>query len=311
VKSSRWLWLAVLSVSTACNIYNQDLIDRARGDDSGPSGGSDTGGEPNDGDGGRTSGGGAPGGGGDGPDGGTGGDMGGAPPDGGTGGEETGGTSGGGAPGGGGSGGSGGGSGGAPVVYIGLIDDFNGTTAGYSNPPFYGTWGRYAQDENDGLFTAASVTAMMQPDPDDAANGAFQVAATMLDDWGVGVFVTLKSGAAVDLSDGTGIRFRARTMNSETILKVAIADVHSHRNACLDVDAGADCDKHMRTVTDFALDASWAEIDLPLDEFIDPVIDGTNDRTSALDLTQVFALHFQMDPVDEEVDFYLDDLEIY
>jgi len=27
VKSSRWLWVAVLSVSGACNIYNQELID--------------------------------------------------------------------------------------------------------------------------------------------------------------------------------------------------------------------------------------------------------------------------------------------
>ncbi len=87
-----------------------------------------------------------------------------------------------------------------------------------------------------------------------------------------------------------GIRFNAISMNTETVLKVAIADIHSHRNNCLTVDDGADCDRHMKTVTSFALSDEWAEVELPLTDFVDKVIDGVNDRSSDLDLTQVFAL---------------------
>jgi len=302
------LWLAALLVAPACNLYNLDLLGDAHGDD-GPSGGNASGGNDNTGGGAE-----------DGGANGSGGDTGGTETGGDTsaggmnlGGDNSGGGSeSGGGTGGGEDGGSGGGSGGStPIVYVGMIDTFSDTTASYSKMPFYGTWARYAQDQDDSLFTAASVTAMMQPRPDDAANGAFHVAATMLDDWGVGVFVTLKNGSAVNLSDATGIRFNAISMNTETILKVALADINSHRNICTTVNSGADCDKHMRTVTSFALGATWAEVELPLSDFVDKVIDGVNDRTSDLDVTQVFAIHFQQDPDDEAVDFYLDDLEIY
>lgn len=312
MKSSRWLWLAVTCAATACNLYNEQLLEDAVGDD-GPSGGAPTGG--NDSGGGADSGGAQSGGGtsggtggeGNGGSGGEGGEGVGGGETGGTGGGDGGTTGGGGT--GGGDGGSGGGSGGTPIVYIGLVDDFSDTTAGYSNMPFYGDWARYEQ--SGGVWTATNVAGMMQDRPDDDTNGALHVDATMLDDWGVGTFVTLRKGGAVDLTDATGIRFNAISMNTETVLKVAIADIHSHRNNCLTVDDGADCDRHMKTVTSFALSDEWAEVELPLTDFVDKVIDGVNDRSSDLDLTQVFALHFQMDPDDEVADFYLDDLEVY
>lgn len=302
----------MVCAASACNLYNDDLLGRAEGDD-GSSGG--TGGGSTDSDGGTT-GGGSPSGGGAPPgNGGSGGEgeTGGAAGDGGNGdgGRDTGGAGGSGGGDTGGGGGGTGGSGGTPTVYLGLVDDFNESTPtpNYSNMPFYGTWSRYEQAG--ATWTAGSVTLMIQPRPDDADDGALHVDATDLDDWGVGVFVTLKNGGAVDLSDATGIRFAALSMNDETVLKVAIADVHSHRNNCLAVNDGEDCDRHMKTVTSFALSDDWTVFELPIADFVDKIIDGVNDRGADLDITQVFALHFQMDPDDEVADFYLDDLEIY
>lgn len=316
MKSSRWLWLAVVSVGTACNLYNKDLLDNARGD-GGSSGGSDTGGEANDGDGGR-SGGGAPAGGGNGPDGGTGGEnMGGDPGGGGTGGDETGGTSGGGAPGGGGSGGTGGtggSTGGVPSV-TDLVDDLSSETLVYSNAPFFGTWTRYAQDTGV-VWVPTSIDGMVA---DDDGNFALHVNATFtVDDWGVDVVLPLQESGGTytfyDITEYSGVRFRAkRSDTGSTALKVSLEDEASHRGSTLCVGGtggsggydGADCDNHA-VAPSVGLTTTWKEFYVPLTSFTTGV---SGARDEPLDATHVYAIHFQMNPSGTTpVDFWIDDI---
>jgi len=309
VKSSRWLWLAVALAAPACNLYNLDLLGDAHGDD-GPSGGNASGGNDNTGggaeDGGTNSGGGT-GGTETGGDTGAGGmNMGG---DNSGGGSESGGGTGGDDSGGGSGGDSGGGSGGTSGPPIGTIDDLeHATTASYTHLPFYGKWDRYL--EPGGTWTATTVAAMVQARFDDATDNALHVQATTLDDWGVGVFLTLKNGGAISLEGVTGIRFDVATMNGETTLRVALADVASHQPACMAVNAGVDCDKHMRSVQAFAIDDTFQTVDLPMTTFIDKAVAAV-EREADLDVTKVYALHFQFDPELAAVDFYLDNLETY
>jgi hypothetical protein len=235
----------------------------------------------------------------------------------GSGGDETGGSggstggSGGVASGGAGSGGEGSGgegSGGAPPLPpIGLIDDFQVVgVASYENPPFHGSWDRYV--EPGGTWTATLTSAMVQARPDDGGNRAIHVVATTLDDWGAGVLVTVNGGDAMDWIEVEGIRFDVATMNGEAGLRVGIADHNSHMPVCYEVNDGADCDKHLRSAQVFTIDETFTTVDIPIDTFTDPWVDG---RVSALDLTAICALHFQLDPAADEVDYYIDNVETY
>lgn len=312
------LWLAVACAwsASACNLYNSILLGEAEGDDGADAGGSSSGGRAaggagGTGSGGAPSGGGGLGDGGDG-DGGLGfggvGDGGSDPGGGGTGGEGDGGTDGTGGVGDTGGSGSGGGSGGSPPLPpIGLIDDFKLVgTASYDNAPFHGAWDRYIQPG--GTWAVTLTSAMVQARPDDAQNIAIHVAATTLDSWGAGVLVTVQGGNAMDWTEVEGIRFDIATMNGETGLRVGIADINSHLPVCMTVNGGADCDKHMRAAQTFTIDDTFTKVDIPLAAFTDLWIDG---RTSALDVTAICALHFQLDPTGTAVDYYVDNVETY
>lgn len=315
--SSRWLTFAITAaIATACSIYNDGLDFEGGGVDGSGAGEPSVGGSGSTpGSGGKGSGGTTTGGSGGG-DGGS--ESGGAPgdgggsSDGGTGGEASGGMAG--AESGGGSGGGTGGStGGNPGCTVEdapcLLDDLEHPgVASYNHLPFYGTWSRYGQT---GVVWEASNPAQMVVErPDDSSEHALHVAASGLDDWGVGVFLTLRGGGWINIGGFSGISFKARTENLETVLHVALADVNSHRPICETTGDGTDCDKHMRSVEAFALTDSWQEVDMDFSTFVDGTVLG-DPRSSSLDLTQVYALHFQMDPDGEEVDFYIDDLIIY
>lgn len=307
----RWIILGGAVLLPSCFVYNQDLIDSARGGDEGSggsevgSGGKGSGGIPiGDGDG-------------DGDSGGT--DMGGESSGGAA---NSGGDSGDGDSGGSNSGGSGGGnsggngSGGGPVVCSAatapcLVDDLEHKgSASYSSQPFYGKWDRYIQAG--GTWSAATSGAMVVVDPDDSENAAFRIAATGLDDWGLGVFLTLKNGGEQDLSGFTGISFRARSTNTEATINVAIGDVASHRDACLAVASGVDCDKHMRSIDapTYVIDNDWQLIELELSSFVDKDVDAVP-RTANLTISKVYSLHFQVQTVGTAADFYVDDVTLY
>lgn len=306
----RWIIFGGAILLPSCFVYNQELIDSANG-------GAEGSGGKQDGSGGKASGGGQGDGDGDGDSGGM--DMGGAASGGdtnsggATGGGNSGGTNSGGTDGGN-SGGTG--SGGGPVICSAsttpcVVDDLEHKgSANYSSQPFYGKWDRYIQE--DGVFTAATTGAMVVVDPEDSENVAFHIAATGLDDWGLGIFVTLKGGSPQNLAGYTGISFRARSLNSETTINVALGDVSSHRNQCVDVNGGDDCDKHMRSIDapTYVLDSDWQLVELELSSFVDKDVDATP-READLDLTQVYSLHFQVQTVGTKADFFIDDITLY
>jgi hypothetical protein len=300
----RLLWLAVACMAPACNLYNDVLLGQAKPADGPATGGSRSGGGGAGGSGGTASGGAPPVGGsaGDGGDGqaGMGGegasDGGSDPGGGGTGGDGAGG-----------SGGSGGSGGAPPVPPIGMIDDFKFLgTASYNNAPFFGAWDRYI--EPGGTWATTLTSAMVQARPDDTQNFAIHVVGSTLDDWGAGVLVTVNGGSPMDWTDAHGIKFDVATMNGEAGLRVGLADINSHLPACMAQNGGADCDKHMRAAQTFTIDDTFTAVDIPISAFTDLWIAG---RASALDLTAVCALHFQLDPAGAAVDYYIDNVETY
>lgn len=308
----------------SCMVYDSDLLNDAvggdgdgdtgsggrgsggrgtGGDDDGPSGGMGAdGGDPGDGDGDGDSGGSSSGGRSSG-----GGDSGGAPS---TGGGGTGGASG------------GNGSGGSPPACSAatapcVVDDLEHIgSASYSSSPFRGTWSRYIEDPDPPpavppAFTASSMSKMVVEESAENDNGTLHVQATGLTQWGVGVFLTVKGGSTQDLSGYTGIRFRAKSMNDETAINVALADDTSHSPVCEDVNDGIDCNHHLRSsdAPTFALDSDWTTLELPLNGFVDSA--DTPPREEPLDLTKIYAIHFQLDTEGEEADYYIDDIEMY
>ena len=307
-----------------CLVYTQDLIDSAEGDSVTSSGGADDGsGGSSKGSGGSRSGGDS--GDGDGDSGGSRNDADGGSNPGGAGNHDGSGGDSDEPSGGSGSGGAsptgGTGSGGGPSVCSAetapcLVDDFDHVgSANYNSPPFLGKWDRYIQgpDAGAGLaaFTASATKNMFIEDPDDAENGILHIAATEVDDWGLGMFVTL--GGKTDLSGYKGISFKARSGNDESVINVALADENSHQSPCLGIDDGVDCDKHMRSVDapEQAIGADWFTVELPLAGFWDKQENGV-DRSSDLNLKAVYAIHFQIMPDSgTDVDFYIDDLVLY
>jgi len=301
----------------SCVVYTQELIDSADGGSTEDgSGGSDE-----EGSGGAKPSGGTHNGSGGEDDDGTGGDdmsMGGTDP--GSGGAEDPGSGGVGS-GGGSSGGSGGsGTGGTPACSAAsapcVVDDLQHIgSSSYNRPPFSGKWDRYIQGPTDGAglakFTATSTNAMFVSDPAVSQNGLLHIAATDVDDWGLGMFVTL--GGAQDISGYEGLSFKVRSGNSESVMNVALADDNSHRSPCTLINAGADCDKHMRSADapTYAVGAAWTTIELPLAGFTDKQEDGVA-RTSDLNLRKVYSIHFQIrTEVATTVDFEIDDIVMY
>lgn len=333
------LTLIASMLLVSCSIYDQELIDHAQGGN-----GASVGGTKGDGDGGMNNGGGSGGratggsNGGGASDGGSnsGGRASGGENNGGMGGEGDGGTnSGGAAPGGGGDGGSnaggsensGGGSGGigsggsspecSAATKPCVVDDLEHIgSASYSSLPFRGAWSRYIEDPVPAPpvppeFTAGSMAQMVVAESAENNNGTLHVQATGLTEWGVGVFLTLKAGSFQDLSGYQGIRFRARSMNSETAINVALADAVSHSPACQEVNDGEDCNHHMRSADapTVPLGSDWKTLELPLIGFVDSA--DTPARTTPVNLGKVYAIHFQIDTEDEEADYYIDDIELY
>lgn len=315
MKASRWLWLLALSLAVACNIYDQQLIDSAEGD-SAETGGTGSGGDPGDGgepgdggtdgSGGSDSGGGGTGSGGDEPSGGSGGDTGGS--------DSGGGSSGSGGSGTGGTEGGGGSTGGTPSV-LDLVDDLSSETLIYNHAPFFGTWTRYAQTTGITWIPAAEDGMVA----DDGGNFALHVHATFtVDDWGIDVVLPLQESggtySSYDISEYTGVRFRARRADGYSALKVSLEDEASHRGSTLCVAGtggsagyvGEDCDNHA-VAPSVGLTTSWKEFYVPLTSFSTGV---SGPRDEPLDATKVYAIHFQMNPpaATPLVDFWLDDI---
>lgn len=319
VHLKQWIILGGVVALPSCMVYDSELLNSAIGGSDEGSGGSSGGGDnTGDGDTEDSSGGmGA-----DGGDPGDGDGDGDGDPSGGNG---SGGRASGGAPSGGGSsdggtggqpaGGGGGGSGGgppecSPSTAPCVVDDLEHVnSASYSSLPFRGTWSRYI--EEDGVFTATSMAKMIVEESAEDDNGVLHVQATGLTEWGVGVFLTIKGGSFQDLSGYTGIRFRARSMNDETAINVALADDVSHTPACQSVAGGADCDHHMRSsdAPTFALSSDWTTLELPLNAFVDSA--DTPARTTPINLQKIYAIHFQIDTEGEEADYYIDDIVMY
>lgn len=234
-----------------------------------------------------------------------------------------GGTGGGGTGGDGGSGGSGstdggGGTGGGPSVT--LVDDLEEGLPAYFNPPFNGNWKREGQTMtaspvcSAAVWTEAAIGDMIQEDPDDADNLAFHVQATALDCWGVDIYLTLKDSGTpedIDVAAYTGLRFRARRINAEGTLKVALEDTASNYTAgnCGGASPSVDCNKHAVSAAPTTLTADWRLIEVPLSSFGTASASGA--RSVPLDPTQVYAIHFTLDPTGTEADFWIDDVEFY
>lgn len=206
-------------------------------------------------------------------------------------------------------GGTGGGTGGTPVVVDVLIEDMqHADSANYFNDPFYGGWDRYGQKSsdddciNDAEWASATVAGMFQGrtggDDDDLA---LHVVADQLDCWGIGTYFTLKqlssAASAVDLTTLKGISFWAKAAGSETSLRIALEDDYSHAETC-----SSGCDKHAVSVQPIGLTDEWKQFNIALSSFI---------REPALNEEEVFAIHFQMDPSGETVDFMIDDIYTY
>lgn len=292
--------------------------------DDGPSGGAPTGG--NDSGGGADSGGAQSGGGtsgtggeGNGGSGGEGGEGAGGDETGGTGGGDGGTTGGGGTGGGdGGSGGTGGGTGGAPPSVLDLVDDLSSGQLIFASDNFNGEWTRYAQSSGITWDPLDMEDAIV----DDDGNNVLHVKATFtVSDWGVDIVLPLFSGSSYDISDYDGIRFRAMREPGapSTGLRLAIEDEASHRGSTL-CTAGTggtagyqepDCDNHAVRPALVPLAESWGEFNLLLSSIA--VLQGVSGaREVEFDPTQVYAIHFQMDPSGTNpVDFWLDDIYLY
>lgn len=204
--------------------------------------------------------------------------------------------------------GSGGGTGGSNSN-VDVVDDLEQGGASYFNDNFNGAWRRAIQTTG-GAFTAVTEDDMVQVDPDDPENHALHVVATDLDqgdstqDWGVDVYVSLNGvdpSAARDVSEYTGLSFRARAGGPERGLKVKLEDAASSYEVC-----GPSCSvAHAASAAPTGLPAEgagWKSYKVPLSSVIR--------ATPAFDATNVYKIHFTLDPVDA-VDFWLDDIAFY
>jgi hypothetical protein len=185
-----------------------------------------------------------------------------------------------------------------------LVDDLSQGKQSYKNPPFVGGWDRYIQP--DGVWAETATRDMIQERSDEAGNLAFHVVATGLDDWGMGVFITLNGGSAFDIGEYTALSFDVRSAGTELSLAVAFADQHSHRPACQTPD-DSECDQHVRYETFVVMSNTWTTVTLNIADFIDL---GNQGRVSDLDEGRVYAIHFQMDPAADidGADFWIDDI---
>lgn len=202
------------------------------------------------------------------------------------------------------SGGSG--SGGAGLEGPGpwLIDDLS-TGDSYSRSIFGGFWERYIQDG--GEWAEVTVIDMIQPRPDDENNPALRVEATALDDWGVDVRVTINGGTDyLDLSPYEGIKISARTnIATENKIRVAIEDSVSNEDTC---GTSTSCNKHVDSTLSSGISSSaFTVVTVPFTT----VTARPSPRTAAVNLAQVYAIHIKMDPTEEDVDFYIDDVYLY
>lgn len=203
-------------------------------------------------------------------------------------------------------------SGGAPTGPALVENMESGST--YSHSPFNGSWKRYAQA--DVVWGATNVSGMFVLREDSETDHVLEVVATFPeDDWGVDIAVSLKGTKSIDLSGFKSLRFEA-TRGSDLagdVLRVALEDEASHRGSTLcsaDGLTGTNCDRHVEALyTPSLSDGEWAtfEFDLDSDTF-DDCGPGCS-RTTPLDLTKVYAIHFKMDP-DEgvDVDFSIDNI---
>lgn len=291
MKLARYLVVALAAALTpSCFIYDPSLLD---GDDSGGGG---TGNSDGNGATGNTDGGGGTG---NSPNGG-----------GGSGNSPNGGGGGSGATGGGGTGSTGG-----TAADDTLVTDMAGGDYQYANTPFFGKWSRTAQP--DAVWTAASEADMVVELSDEAGNYAFEVAASLpTNDWGVDAYLTLQddgTSTPFDISDYTGLRFRAKTANGERSLRVALEDTVSNYTAGMCApptgDDSPDCNKHSNAVPGATLnaDATWKTFEIPLDTFMQ------GSRSVPIDLTEVYSIHFTMDPTAAAAttDFFIDDIYFY
>lgn len=295
MKLVRYLAVALIPALTpSCFVYSDDLLGGEGGDGSGGSGNGSNGGSGNsNGDGGTGN---------TGNTGGTGGnpDGGGSGGDGGTG-----------------SGGGDGGTGGGPAIT--LVDDLSSGLPSYFNPPFNGSWKREGQTMTTSPACSAAVWTnaigdMIQDDPEEADNPAFHVQATSLDCWGVDIYLTLKdsgSPEAIDVSGYTGFRFRAFRANAEGTLKVALEDTASNYTAgdCGGGSPSADCNKHAVSASPTTLTDAWRTIEVPLSSF--GTASASGNRSVPLNSSEVYAIHFTLDPAGTEADFWIDDVEFY
>lgn len=318
----------------SCSIYDQELIDNARGGGAGVSSGGVSQADGGSGSGGRNSGGGSNGGEGSGGRasggqnnggmGGEGGGSGGESPDG-DGGSNTGGdeNSGGGsggmgtggeASGGAGPGGSGGmGTGGGAVASCDgiCVDDLNheevddGIWMDPDGVPTVLGWG-LVDDESAGIvwttpplsLSPFTVPRSDHPEPS-GAERALRLAGTGFAAWGFDAFVVLKGGAATpvyfDLEGSTGVRFWAKaSADSFKKLSVSIEDEESQGTS-----------SHPKLVAAITLSTEWVRYDEPFSLFLA--------GSTPLDASTIYALHFSVDPTDaaDEVDIIIDDISFY
>jgi hypothetical protein len=212
-------------------------------------------------------------------------------------------------------GGSGGSTGGVPSV-LDLIDDLSSETLVYSHAPFFGTWTRYAQPSGI-VWVPAAIDGMVV---EDEGNFALHVNATFtVDDWGVDVVLPLQESRGnythYDVTEYTGVRFRAKRGDGASALKVSLEDEASHRGSTLCVAGtggsggyvGEDCDNHA-VAPSVGLTTSWKEFYVPFASFTTGV---SGSRDEPLDETHVYAVHFQMNPNGSPVppvDFWIDDI---
>ena len=193
--------------------------------------------------------------------------------------------------------------GGTPVdPNLFIVTDASEPSYDNSPNPFYGQWDRY--NDNSGGSWDKGLSAMFEPRADDASNTALHVKGSGFSDWGVGVFVTLKQGAgaaeSVDLTAYDGLRFFAKSDDESKKVSVKFADVASHQPNCESATPSS-CNNHAggapRTLTN-----AWKEytIAFPLPE-----------RDPAFDYTKAFAIHFTLDPADNNVDFWIDDIAFF
>jgi hypothetical protein len=195
----------------------------------------------------------------------------------------------------------------APTDNTVLIDDLeHAGDPGYNNDPYFGSWFRVDDGSVGSAWTSADVGGMVELRSSSPDNYAMHVSGTGFADWGIDVYLTLQDtgvASSVDLSAYTGIAFTGKADSTTKTVKVALADEYSHDPNCMDVDAGANCNKHATAVPASLFTTSWKEFKVPFSKV---------ERTPAVDLTQVFAIHFTMDPdAVGNVDFWIDDVRLY